>query len=257
MTSLRLPSSMPSGAIDARLLVLGPALGTPSTMWDEAAGLLRDDFRVLTLEHFGHNGAPAAPRSFTMQDLADAVVGILDELGEEKSYFAGVSISGAIGLELARRHPERVPAVAVMCCAAGQGQPDRLAAMAAQVRAEGTAERSGGVGERWFAPDAATRNAPLIDGIERTIRTADDETYARYLEALGHHDVGNALEDVDVPVLAVWGEYDRMVPESALARIAEGVARGSLTGVKNAGHLPPAEQPGTVAALLREFFQAS
>lgn len=257
MPQMNLFANAPAGRADAPLLMLGPALGAPASMWDGVATLLAADYRTQTFEHFGFNGAPVMHKAFSIADLADAVVRLIDAAGVEKAFYAGDSISGAVALELARRHPDRVAAVASVCSVARRAGDPSMAPMAAAVRREGTASRTVDIGERWFAPGAQERRAAEIAGLVESLSNADDQTYARYLEALDVHDIGDHLAEITVPVLAVWSEFDTGDGEGKMRFIAENVQRGTLVGIEGAGHIPPLERPEAVADVLRNFFRAA
>jgi 3-oxoadipate enol-lactonase len=255
MPQLDLFASDATGRDGAPLVLLGPALGAPASMWDGVASLLSPDFRTQTFEHFGFNGAPVVHEAFSIADLADAVVRLIDRAGAEKAFYAGDSISGAIALELGRRHPDRVMAVAAVCSVARKAGDPSMAPLAAVVREQGTGSRAADVSQRWFAPGAEQRIAAEISVLVKSLSNADDETYARYLDALDAHDVGDHLGEIEVPVLAVWSEFDTGDGEGKMRFIADNVQRGRLAGIPQAGHVPPLEQPEAVANLLRGFFQ--
>lgn len=254
MTALTLHTTEPRGRKDAPLLILGPALGAGASMWDAVSDLLADEFRIQAFDHFGFNDAPVAHEAFSIGDLADAVVRLIDDAGAERAFFAGDSISGAIALELAHRHPDRVSAVASVCSVARKTGDPSMAPMAEGVRRDGTKSRAADVAERWFAPGAQEARGTEIAELVETLSAADDETYARYLEALDAHTIGDRLGEVATPVLAVWSEYDTGDAEGKMRLIAEGVQRGTLVKIAGAGHVPPLEQPEATASALREFF---
>jgi pimeloyl-ACP methyl ester carboxylesterase len=256
MSDLKLFVNAPVGRADAPLLILGPALGAPASMWDKVAALLATDYRTQTFEHFGFNGAPVADGAFSIADLADAVVRVIDDAGADTAFYAGDSISGAVALELGHRHPDRVDGVAAVCSVARKAGDPSMAPLAAAVREEGTASRAGDVGDRWFAPGANETHAAEIASLVESLSNADDETYARYLEALDAHDVGDRLGEISVPVLAVWSEFDTGDDEGKMRFIAENVQRGTLVGIEGAGHAPPLEKPEAVAEALRTFFRS-
>lgn len=254
MPVLNLSANDVRGPAEAPLVILGPALGAPASMWDKVAALLAPDFRTQTFEHFGFNGAATVHEPFTIADLADGVVRLIDNAGVERVYFAGDSISGAIALELALRHPDRVAAVASVCSVARKAGDPSMAPMAAAVRQEGTASRASDVGDRWFAPGAKDTLAAEIAALVESLSNADDETYAYYLEALDVNDVGDHLSEIVVPVLSVWSEFDTGGGEDKMRFIAENVQQGMLVGIDGAGHTPPLEKPEAVADVLRHFF---
>ena len=82
MTALRLNARFlsPDRALGERpLLVLGPSLGTSTALWNETAPLLADDVDLLAWDLHGHGDSPRADSTFTVGDLADAVVDLVDE----------------------------------------------------------------------------------------------------------------------------------------------------------------------------------
>lgn len=253
---LELLAHTPTGAPDAPLVILGPALGAPASMWDGVATILSADYRTQTYENFGFNGAPAVHDAFSIPDLADAAVRLIDAAGAEKAFFAGDSISGAVALELGRRHADRVNAVVAVCSTARRAGDPSMAPMADAVRKDGTASRAGDIADRWFAPGASATHGVEIAELVESLTNADDETYARYLDALSAHDIGDHLAEIAVPVLAVWAEFDFGDAEGKMGVIADGVPQGTLVKVEGAGHVPPLEKPQAVADALRSFFRA-
>ncbi|MFD0431116.1 alpha/beta fold hydrolase [Streptomyces zhihengii] len=95
------------GPEDAPTLVLGPSLGTTWHMWDRQIAELAERWRLVRFDLPGHGGAPAHPAG-SVTDLAERVLATLDGLGVQRFGYAGCSIGGAIGLELALRRPHRV-----------------------------------------------------------------------------------------------------------------------------------------------------
>ncbi|HWH25406.1 MAG TPA: alpha/beta fold hydrolase [Pseudolysinimonas sp.] len=252
--TVRIAATEPRGPENAPLLVLGPSLGTSTLIWESAAALLRESFRVVSWDLPGHGAAPHARESFTVADLADAVVGVLDELNEPQALYAGVSLGGAVGLELALRHPERVRAAAILCSGAFLGGPEKWLERAESTRVLGTASLVVPSAQRWFAPESMVRSPEITGRLLHTLRDADDESYALCCEALAAYDVRDRLAEITIPVLAVWGEHDPVVSEPAATEIATGVQRGYVDVIHDASHLAPAEQPAAVADRLIRFF---
>lgn len=259
MTVPRIVAAAPVGPADGPLLVLGPSLGTSAILWDAAAARLRAQadtrFRTLQWELPGHGAGPAAREAFTVAELAEGVIRLLDELGEARVHYAGVSLGGAVGLELLLAHPDRVDAAAIVCSGAAIGTPAGWAERAATVRASGTPSVVVASAQRWFAPDSMTRSPEITGRLLNSLRDADDESYALCCDALAGYDVRDRLAGIGVPVLAVWGEFDAVTPETSSAEIAAGVRHGRLAEITDASHLAPAEQPDAVARLLQDFFE--
>jgi 4-carboxymuconolactone decarboxylase len=85
-------------------LLLGPSLGTAArTLWAPAAERLVERFHVLAWDLPGHGASPTA-EGFTVADLAAA----LRERVDGPFGYAGVSVGGAVGLELLLQDGERI-----------------------------------------------------------------------------------------------------------------------------------------------------
>ena len=244
----------PVGAEGAPLVVLGPSRGPSTILWEDVVPLLADDYRIAAWDLPGHGAGPVARAPFTVADLADAVAAAVPE---ETFLYAGVSLGGATGLELARRHGDRLGAAAIVASGAQLGDPDAWADRAAQARAQSTSSLIIASAQRWFAPDSIARRPALTGRLLHALQDADDDSYARCCEALAAYDVRPVLGEITVPVLAAWGAFDAVAPEAKAIEIAEGVRDGRTARIEDAGHLPPAEQPEAVAALLRSFFASA
>jgi 3-oxoadipate enol-lactonase len=247
----------PAGPPGAPLVVLGNSLGTSTLLWTSTAALLGSHFRVVAFDLPGHGTSPAAAGPFTVGEIALAVLDAVDALGEREFHYAGVSLGGAIGLELLLVAPSRVLSAAIICSGAKIGTPDSWIQRAATVRAQGTASLVVQSASRWFAPGSIERFPEDSGRLLHTLRDADDGSYAWCAEALARYDVRSRLSSITAPVLAVWGEHDLVTPEPNATEVAEGVHRGTIERVADAAHLVPFEQPAVTASLLARFFEGA
>lgn len=245
------------GPADGAPLILGPSLGTSLRVWEPQLGALTRDHRVLRWDLPGHGGSSPAPESaVSVGALAEQVVRLADEQGWERFAYAGISLGGAVGLELAVRHPDRLVSLAVLCSSAYFGAPGTWRDRAARVLAEGTecmvASRPG----VWFAP--GFERTPLGAALVADLRAADDASYAACCLAVAEHDLRDALSAVTVPTLVVAGRDDPAAPPAPHARtIADAVAGTSLAEIAGAAHLANVERPAPVLAALLEHLEAT
>ena len=233
------------------LLLLGPSLGTDvETLWTSTVRMLGDDVEVVGWDLPGHGRSPVAPGPFSVADLADVVRARAGELaaGRPTSY-AGVSVGGAVGFLLAA-DPGPVGRVATLASAPRLGEPSGWAERAERVRRAGTSAIVEGSAGRWFAPGFLERDPATGNQLLLRLREVDDESYALTCEALAGYDARPLLATIDLPLLVVAGGHDPVVPPDLARTAADAVARARLEVMTGVAHLPPAEAPDAVAALL-------
>jgi len=244
----------PVGPADAPLLVLGPSLGTSAIVWEGVVPALARTHRVVLWDLPGHGAAPPADAPFSVADLADAIADVGANLRADRVRYAGVSLGGAVGLEIMLRHPELVESAAILCSGAAIGTPEGWHDRAAQVRAQSTSSLIIGSAQRWFAPGSVAAHPDVTGRLLHVLQDTDDESYALCCEALAEFDVRDRLGEIRTPVLAVWGAHDAVTPETSAREIADGVRHGRARGIPEASHLAPVDDPVAVGQLLTEFF---
>lgn len=240
-----------SGAGDAPLVVLGPSLGTTSSIWDVVAHGLAEDHRVLRFDLPGHGFSPPVTQPFDMAELAVAVLGVVDSVGGGSFFYAGDSMGSAVGLTLALRHPERVRGVAAFAAPAVYGNPAGWHARAAQVRASGTASVVSMSASRWFAPDYLAREPGAGAAALDRLLQVDDESYALCCEALAAYDLAPDAPTIAVPVLFAVGEFDIATPAENVRALADLVPGSRFELMAGVGHLPVLEDPAASERLVR------
>ncbi|ANG84216.1 alpha/beta fold hydrolase [Microbacterium aurantiacum] len=254
MTVPTLSFTAPVGPAGAPLVVLGPSLGTSTILWEDVVPALAARNRVVAWDLPGHGASAPADAPFSVADLADAVAEGVRALADGPVSYAGVSLGGAVGLELGLRHPELVDRLAIVASGAQLGDPEAWHERAATVRAQSTSVLIVPSAQRWFAPGSIERRPELSGRLLHALRDADTESYARCCEALADFDVRARLSDLRMPVLALWGEHDAVAPEAKAREIADGAADGRVARLAGVAHLPPAEDPAATAAALAAFF---
>jgi pimeloyl-ACP methyl ester carboxylesterase len=121
----------------AILLIMGA--GASMLGWEEefcvrlAAGprfVIRCDHRDTGRSVHYEPGAP----QYSMHDLVEDAVGVLDSCGLASAHLVGMSMGGGIGQLVALDHPERVASLTLISPSPGPGDPD-LPAMSEELRA--------------------------------------------------------------------------------------------------------------------------
>lgn len=234
-----------TGAADAPVLVLGPSLGTTLHMWDPQIAELSERFRVVRYDHLGHGGSPVPPGPYTVDQLTDEVLGLVDGLRVDRFHYAGLSLGGMVGMTIASRAPDRLDRLALLCTSAclppAQGWFDR----ATTVRAQGTASITEASLRRWFTPSFLDTE-PYV----AMLASISDNGYAACCEAIARMDLRPVLGKITAPTLVIAGSADRATPPEHGRAIADAVASDARFEIVDAAHLASVERPVEVTTLL-------
>src|SRR6266481_8618583 len=115
-----------AGAGSPVVLVHGMACGW--RMWRSQIRALRPHYRTIAYDHRGHgeSSAPDDEAAYSQVILADDLAGLIHHLGLAPASVIGLSLGGAVAIELAIRHPALVAALVLVD--AGSGSDDPVAA---------------------------------------------------------------------------------------------------------------------------------
>ena len=228
-----------------RTVVLCGSLGSTSAMWDaQAPALEAAGFRVVRTDHPGHNGRGLIDVA-SVRDLArDA----LAQVDADRFSLVGLSIGGAIGMQLALDEPQRLDRLVLACTSARFGEPDGWIERAMTVRVQGVEAVAPTVLGRWFT-DAFSDASPYFEMLVST----DPEGYARCCDALALWDARPHLARVTMPTLVVAAAEDPSTPPDHGRAIADAVPGARFELIENAAHLAPVERPDEFNRLVLDF----
>ncbi|OBC08414.1 3-oxoadipate enol-lactonase [Mycobacterium sp. 852013-50091_SCH5140682] len=234
-------------------VVLSNSLGSTHRMWDAQIADLEKRFTVVRYDTRGHGASPVPDGPYTIDDLADDVIALLDRLGIDRAHIVGLSLGGMTAMRLAARNPERVARMVLLCTGAALPPAHAWTDRAATVRAEGSQAVAAAVVDRWFSPGYRGDRAPW----EAMVAATPAEGYAGCCEAIAQLDLRQQLSTIAAPTLAIAGTDDPATPPAKLEEIANAIPDAKLLVVEHAAHLANAEQPGIVTPALIAHLEQS
>lgn len=243
------------GPDDAPVLVLGPSLGTDLHLFDAQVTALAKTYRIVRYDLPGHGHSPTPDGPYTVVGLARDVLTLLDGLGIDRFHYAGVSLGGAIGQQLALAYPDRIRTLTVIASAARFAEPSSWHRRASLVRARGTAEMISSRPGTWFTHNFVRAHNGEATRLVRMLTATNAEGYAGCCEAIATHDLRRDLTEICVPTLAIAGADDPATPPDMLKTIANGVQNGRYIIVDNAAHLPNVEHPDVISRAIAEHIE--
>jgi pimeloyl-ACP methyl ester carboxylesterase len=246
------------GDPDASPLLLIAGLGVQLVGWDvEFCELLVSrGFRVIRFDNRDVGLSTWPEQGYTLEDMADDAVGLLDALGIRAAHVVGASMGGFIAQLIALNHPERMLTLTSMI--SGPNGQDQV-----PPTAEGTAVL--------MAPAPQTRDERIALGLhaKRTllgpedpfdeewerprIERAIDRAYnpagfmrqlAAIMAATGRIE---RLRSLRVPTLIIHGDHDILVPVENGRNVAAAIPGARLVEIPGMGHDVPRRIWGQVA----------
>ena len=240
------------GASDRQPILLLNSIGSELGLWDLCMPHLLSSFSVLRMDTRGHGASDAPGGDYSMGELANDVIAVLQAAHINRAAVAGVSLGGMMAMELAIAAPERVSSLALICTSASM---DRTA-WAERVRCV----REGGVTaiaelamSRFLAPAFAQSNPQITDTVRRSLLSTSDAGYAGAAAAIRDMLLIERLPSIVAPTLVVAGKLDISTPfEGHGDRIAATIP-GARPVHLDTAHLAPLEAPAVLAATMRQF----
>ena len=239
-----------AGPDEAGVVVLSNSLGTTLEMWEPQAAVLARDRRVLRYDMRGHGRSPVPEAPYSIADLGDDLLALLDRHGTERASLCGVSLGGMVSMWVAAHAPERVDRVVLCSTSARMGPPELWTERAALVRREGMGAVADTVVARWFTPGFAAGRPDVVAAIRAQLASTPPEGYASCCEAIKDMDQRPDLPSVTAPTLVIAAEGDPSTPP-AHARTIAGLIPGARLEVLDRGaHLVNVEEPDLVTSLI-------
>lgn len=244
-------------------VVLLHGFGCSSYAWRGVTAALARRYEVVApdLNGFGWTERPRDGEAYTLQGQESLVWGLLDELGIDRAHLVGHSYGGGLAIWMAWRRPERVRTLTLVAAA--------LPEYSVQQRQSWARFRGlNGVLLRFFVlRRGAVRRALRASVCDPAVVTDEMvEAYRRRLLVEGLDDAFHGLmapsdtqvpkvdlADLDLPVLAVWGDSDGLIPFTLAEPYLLRLPRRRIVVLERCGHAPMEERPAELAAHLLDF----
>lgn len=230
-------------------------------MWSEQIRTLGACYRVIAPDLRGHGQSPCPDGAYTMDEMADDVVELLDRLEvREPVVLGGLSMGGYVALALVMRYPERVRGLMLIDTRAAADPPET-----ARVREETAREvlRDGSpravtetMVPRLFGKTTLGKQPQKVEPILTVMETTSVQGIAGALRGMAcRPDRRGDLSRIGVPTLVIVGEDDVISPPSEASEIAAAIPGARLEVIPQAGHLAPYENPGATNGVILRFLE--
>jgi pyruvate dehydrogenase E2 component (dihydrolipoamide acetyltransferase) len=259
------PETIEAGGRRIRYLALGEGQGTPLLFihgfggdlnnWQFNQEALAAGRRTYALDLPGHGGSTKelAAEGADVGMLAGAVLDFMDAKGIGKAHLVGHSLGGAIALDLALNHPDRVRSVTAIC-SAGLGPEINMAYVDGFMAAKRRKQLQPVLEMLVADPGMVSREMiedvlkfKRLDGVETALNRIIEGSFAGGRQAV---QLTGRVGELNVPGQVVWGRQDRIIP----VRHSEGLPSSIRVHVfDDAGHMVHMEKAAEVNDLIKDF----
>lgn len=227
--------------------------------------LLSKTFRVIDFDLRGYGLSDRPIQHYDTTVWARDAIGLLDALEIDIAHIHGVSMGGAIAIDLASSHPERVDRLVLN----GTYAKNDLAGILAQDVRIAIAEHMG-VNSRTlaemiymtgFARDTLDRVGPAaIDQVQQRFEDNNRrEVFVRACRALRDLDLRDNLTAIGADTLVIGGDEDAISPwhmgssGAGMAYLCEHIPCATKVVIANCGHAVVSEKPTEYCEIVRAF----
>ena len=260
------------GQGDPLLLIMGFA--TDSLGWALQVPEFAKHYRTIVFDNrgVGRSDKPAGP--YTIHEMADDAIGLLDSLGIQSAHVVGLSMGGMIAQELVLRHPERVRRLVL---AATYPEPDEtvestrtftLGQLGGSITATGEVKIDlaalnpialfQNLLPLVFSPEFIATELPKLmqlfaGGIQYGFSM---EAILGQMEALMGHKATDRLHQIQVPTLVLTGDADRLIPPANSDILAQNIPGAKLVKIPGGTHGFNFEKPEQFNKEILDFLAA-
>ncbi|KTD25908.1 alpha/beta hydrolase [Legionella maceachernii] len=226
-------------------LVLLHAFPTDKNVWLPQQQGLKQYFRVISLDLWGFGYSEGTSGlAVTMNEYADEVAQLLDQLTIKKAIIGGTSMGGYIALAFLDKYPNRVKGLILSNTQAVTDGPEITKsnnALASDVLIDGTQKFVNN-----FMSNALSAEAPQQIRLFLQNILLDQTPFglASALRGMSiRKDFSQVLAQTTLPVLIITSDKDFVIPPQQSANMHALAKNSKLVVLSDAGHLSNLEQP--------------
>jgi pimeloyl-ACP methyl ester carboxylesterase len=234
-------------AAEPVLLIMGQGVTIP--LWVRQIPALEERYHVVSFDNRGTGRTSQPEGPYTMEQMSDDAVALLDHLGIESAHIIGQSMGGMIAQYLALRYPDRVRSL-VLACTSPRG-PDSVDDSPLDMTPAAVRERLLKV----YTPQFLVNPGPWFGAMwaEHLRYPATPAGQKGQAHAGIGFDVSDRLPEIHAPTLVITGDADGLVDPANSRILAERIAGAEMRVFEGLRHGFMQEGADEVNAAILDF----
>lgn len=240
------------GDKDKPALIFSNSLGTTYQMWQPQIKALQKDYFIITYDTRGHGKSSTPVGPYTLAQLGQDVIDLLDYLEIEKAFFCGLSMGGLTGQWLAIHSSNRFHHMMLCSTAAKLGERTAWQDRAQLVREKGLNPIAKTAASRWFTSNFIDNHPDTVTQLSNELAAGSAEGYASCCEALAVADTRDQLKSIAVSITVIAGSEDPITTIDDGQYMVNHIPNAVLDTI-DASHISNIEQPEAFNQFIRQY----
>lgn len=229
-----------------------------NTIWDRFVPLLKDKYRVIRPDLFGHGKTPSAQEVYSMRDFADSIAAVLDALHIKTATFIGHSMGGYVTLAFLENYPHRIDALMLLNSTSKPDSEDRVKERnrAIKIVKKRKKDYVRSSISNLFAESSRVKYKDVLEHHVTMAAAQESQAIIASLKGMrGRKERTETLKAFTGKKSIVTGEKDPIIPLAEISEVAE--YTHSNIYVLPDGHMSYIEQQKKVEEAFKEFLSLS
>lgn len=229
-------------------------------LWRDTIEILGQEFRTYALDFFGFGESVDHQANFSVDNYVNSVQQFMDKLGIPKAPLIGHSMGGTVSLAASVRFPEKIVKTAVI------GSPIvgsslnlllKLSGYRGIARIIWTTPALLKLFMRGYAYYIAKDGGRVGKMIIEDLSKISTESYFQSIGTLRQTDLRGQISNLPMPVLGIYGKYDRIVAPEQWRVLKENAPSSKIAWFEGSGHFPMMDEPERFHDTIRDFLHNS
>lgn len=244
-----------------KALILLHAFPLSAKMWQpQIDSLTRENLRLILpdLRGFGANNYFAD--IFTMEDVANDVAEMMNDLRIERALIGGLSMGGYVSFNLFRLYREKFAALLLFDTNFAADSEEKRQArfdLIQDVEQNGSSALVEKMLPNLICEFTKNHKPELVEKIISMFMEADTKAVVAALRGMAaRRDHSHILSEISVPTLLIFGEEDKITNLETAEKMKKEISNAALVKIPNAGHYSNLEQPELFNDALVSFIKS-
>jgi len=234
-------------------------LGASKNAWNLQRIAMATRFRCISFDNRGAGRSDKPTEPFTLEQMADDAVAVLDAAGIETAHVVGASMGGVISQIVAVKYPQRVRSLTLVCtaCRNHPWRQELLQSWAKTAEEKGMIEVGKEAAQWVMSPRSFRRLVPAFTWMGPLAALRPRHSFVSQIDAIlnTREDLVDQLSTITAPTMVIVGNQDILTPRGDSEEIAERIPNAELVVISGAAHGLMMEHSSTFNRILIEFLQ--